>query len=86
MFNFYVLAFDLVYFPGDIYENSFCMAVSDIFAYIVSCHFVNKFSIHKSLIMTYIISGLGSILYLCFKQNTSLIPIFIMLCRIGTTM
>lgn len=66
MFNFYLLAFYLVYFPGNIYENSLSFAVSDIFAYIISGLLIKRLSIHSALIMPYMISALGGVLYLLF--------------------
>mmetsp|Transcript_43140 Transcript_43140/g.41476 ORF Transcript_43140/g.41476 Transcript_43140/m.41476 type:complete len:102 (+) Transcript_43140:1118-1423(+) len=86
MFNFYLLAFYMKYFPGNIYQNSICFACSDIAAYLVAGLIQKNLNTNKSLYICYIFSTAGSTLYLLFHSLESLVPIFIILCRLGTNM
>ncbi|TNV72651.1 hypothetical protein FGO68_gene4741 [Halteria grandinella] len=84
--NYYVVAFYLKYFPGDIFQNTFFMAVADIMSYAVSALVVKKLGLILSVIISLSTAGLGSVLYLFYFHYVSLIPLFIVLCRIGNSM
>mmetsp|Transcript_17025 Transcript_17025/g.12193 ORF Transcript_17025/g.12193 Transcript_17025/m.12193 type:complete len:207 (+) Transcript_17025:105-725(+) len=87
MFNFYLLMFYIKYFPGNVYQNTICCACSDIVAYILSGVVMKCLNTNRSLYICYMFSLSGGILYLTFEGNyEQLIPVFIILCRIGTNM
>lgn len=62
------------------------MAFSDIFAYAGSHYVLNFFGLKKSVILSLSTAGLGSVLYIFFFHSLNMIPIFIVLCRIGNSM
>jgi MFS family permease len=84
--NYYILAFYLKYFPGNIFWNSFTMAFSDICSYLLAGYVLKKVGLTKSIISSLLTAALGSILYLFFFSSVSVIPLFIILCRVGNSM
>lgn len=85
-FNFYMLTFFMKYFPGNIFENSLCFAVSDLIAFTVSGIVIKYTRVTRGLKLSFLISSLGGILFVMFSSITALIPVFICLCRMGVTM
>ena len=85
-FNFYMLTFFMKYFPGNIFENSLCFAVSDLLAFTLSGLVIKYTSVPRGYRLAFLISSCGGGLYILFKSVTSLIPIFLCLSRIGVTM
>jgi len=86
MFNFYLITFYLKYFSGDIFENSLLFALSDLVAYIVSGYILKKATTTKTLLISYSTSLTGAVLLLFFFNNLTMIPILIILSRVGITM
>jgi OCT family organic cation transporter-like MFS transporter 4/5 len=84
--NYYIVAFYLKYFPGNIFANSFTMAGSDIFSYMIAGIVLKKFGLTKSIICSLLTAALGASLYLFLFMKVSLIPLFIVLCRVGNSM
>jgi Sugar (and other) transporter len=84
--NYYIVAFYLKYFPGDIYANTFFMAVADILAYAISAVFVKRMGLTLSVIISLSTAGFGALLYLFYFHQVALIPLFIVLCRVGNSM
>ena len=84
--NYYILAFYLKYFPGNIYWNSFTMAFSDICSYLLAGVVLKKVGLIKSIITSLLTAAFGASLYLFFFMEVSWIPIFIILCRVGNSM
>lgn len=74
------------YFPGDIFQNTFFMAVADILSYLISAYVVRKLGLILSVIISLTTAGVGAMLYLFYFHHVSLIPLFIVLCRIGNSM
>ena len=84
--NYYIVAFYLKYFPGNIFQNSFTMAFSDVVSYMISGFVLKRMGLTKSVIISLVTAGLGSILYLFFFHQIAMIPLFIVMCRIGNSM
>jgi hypothetical protein len=61
--NYYIVAFYLKYFPGDIFQNSFTMAFSDIIAYLISGYVIRKLGLTRSVILSLFTAAVGSVLY-----------------------
>lgn len=74
------------YFPGNIFENSISFAVSDMIAYTISGSILKVTNTSRTLMLSYSVSIVGGTLYLIFHQKESLIPIFIILSRVGNAM
>ena len=87
MFNFYMIVFYLRYFPGSIFENSIWFALSDFFAFLISGMLLKKLgSPNRSLILSFSLSALGAFMYLFLFWDLRLVPIFIILSRMGNSM
>lgn len=87
MFNFYLITFYLKYFPGSIFKNSIWFAISDFISFIISCTLMkNSNNPNRTLFISFSVSAAGSILYLVFYWEVHLIPLFIILSRIGNSM
>ncbi|CDW78040.1 solute carrier family member 5 [Stylonychia lemnae] len=86
MINYYILAFYLKYFPGNIYENTLYMIGADLLAYIVSGTLMKKTDLKKSLVLAQIISIIGSSLYQLVYTNDKIIPFVVIFCRFGISM
>ena len=84
--NYYILAFYLKYFPGSLYTNSFAMAFSDIASYLISGYVLRVLGLTKSVIVSLVAAGAGALLYMLFFHQVALIPVFIVMCRIGNSM
>jgi len=85
-FNFYLLMFFLKYFPGNIFENSLCFAVSDIVAFTLSGIVIKYTRVNNGFRLAFFISSIGSVLYLLFAKEAGFIPVFVCLSRVGVTM
>ena len=87
MFNFYLITFYLKYFPGSIFKNSIWFALSDFVSFIISGTILKKSNDpNKTLLFSFSLSITGSLAYMFFYWNHSLVPIFIILSRIGNSM
>ena len=86
MFNFYLITFYLKYFPGSLFLNSTCFGLSDIISYMITGFIFKKCGVTKTYVISSIIAGIGGILYLIFHNKKALIPIFIILSKMGTSM
>ena len=86
MFNYYVIAFYIKYFPGNIFQNTLAFVFSDLFSYVLSGTILKKTNMKTTLILAQSISIVGSLLYLFLYQHLFLIPIIIVLCRFGIGM
>ena len=84
--NIYILAFYLKYFPGNIYENTIYMIGSDVVAYLVSGAIIKKTGLKWSLVLSQVISIIGSTLYQLIYTNENAIPFIIVFCRLGISM
>lgn len=51
MINYYIIAFYLKYFPGDIYQNTFAFVMADLTAYLMSGTILKKTTMVKTLVM-----------------------------------
>ena len=86
MFNFYLITFYLKYFPGSIFKNSIWFAVSDFLSYFISGNILKRTSTQRTLLISYVLSGTGSLIYLMFYWDVRLVPVFIIMCRVGNSM
>jgi hypothetical protein len=87
MFNFYLITFYLKYFPGSIFKNSIFFALSDFISFSISGTILKKSdNPNRTLLTSFSVSGVGSILYLCFYWYHPLVPLFIILSRMGNSM
>ncbi|CDW90772.1 solute carrier family member 5 [Stylonychia lemnae] len=86
MFNFYLITFYLKYFPGSIFSNSKWFAVSDFISFLISGNILKRTNPQKTLFCSYLFSGLGSLTYLLFYWDVRLVPLFILMSRIGNSM
>ncbi len=84
--NYYILAFYLKYFPGNIFVNSFSMAGSDILSYLLAGIVIKKLGLTQSVVVSLITAALGAALYLFLSSFQYLIPLYIVLCRVGNSM
>ena len=85
-FNFFMITFFMKYFPGNIFENSLCFAFSDLIAFLLSGVIIKYTTVSNAFKLAFLISSIGGGLYIMFVSITSLIPMFICLCRVGITM
>ena len=87
MFNFYLIVFYLKYFPGSIFENSIWFALSDFFSFMISGTVLKKTgSPNRTLVFSFGLSALGAFIYLFLFWDLRLVPIFILLSRMGNSM
>jgi len=85
-FNFYLLTFFLKYFPGNIFENSFFFALSDLIAFGSVGFLLKRTNIVSALYIAFAIDFIGGISYILFHNNVSMVPLLICICRGGVTM
>ncbi len=86
MFNFYLITFYLKYFPGSIFKNSIWFALSDFLSYFFSGNVLKYTNTNRTLLISYAVSAAGALSYLLFYWNVSLVPLFIILSRLGNGM
>ncbi len=84
--NYYIIAFYLKYFPGDIYQNTFAFVMADLSAYLLLGTILKKTIVGKSLILAQLISGIGGVFYFTLHTYVKLIPIIVLFCRFGISM
>ena len=85
-FNYYLLTFFLKYFPGNIFENSFFFALSDLVAFLSMGYLLKRTSLIKALYIAFAVDFAGGVLYILFHQNIGLVPFLICICRGGVTL
>lgn len=66
-FNFYLLSFYLKYFPGNIFENAFYFACSDLVAMILVGVSLKITSMRNSILFACAVAFSGGMLYLCLS-------------------
>lgn len=87
MFNFYLVTFYLKYFPGNIFVNSLWFALSDFASFVIAGTLLKKSNNpNRTLLASFSLSAIGSILYLIFYWELHLVPIFIIMSRMGNSM
>lgn len=87
MFNFYLITFYLKYFPGSIFKNSIWFALSDFASFLISGSVLKRSdNPNRTLLISFSVSAFGSIIYLLFYWEHSLVPLFIILSRMGNSM
>ena len=59
--NYYIVAFYLKYFPGDIFQNSFTMAFSDVVSYLISGFVLKRFGLTLSVIVCLLTAATGAV-------------------------
>lgn len=86
-FEFYLLCFLLKYLPGDIFHNTITTNASDIPVSLIAGITYQKFGIRISLLISFIISLLGSVSLIFFAEsNPDIVPIMILLAKGGVKM
>lgn len=85
-FNFYLLTFFLKYFPGNIFENSFFFALSDLVAFGSVGILLKRTNIVTALYIAFAIDFVGGISYILLHDNIAIVPLLICICRGGVTM
>lgn len=85
-FNWYLMTFFLKYFPGNIFENSFCFALSDIVAFGLVGVVLKKTNVCTGLYIAFWVEFVGGVLFLNYHQDVNLVPVIICFCRVGATM
>jgi hypothetical protein len=86
MFNYYTLTFYFKYIPGSIFRNSVYFSSADLISLCFSQYALKKTSVNKAMATSFAIAGSGGLIYLFFFWETTLIPVFILLSRIGVNM
>ncbi|CDW89142.1 solute carrier family member 5 [Stylonychia lemnae] len=86
VFNFFLVSFYLKYFPGSIFLNCIYFAIADIFAYLLSGLIIKYLNASKAIIVAQVISSIGALLYLILFTNQDIVPVVIILSRIGNSM
>jgi multisubunit Na+/H+ antiporter MnhC subunit len=85
-FNYFMLTFFLKYFPGNIFENSFFFALSDLVAFGAVACVLKRTTITGALQIAFAIDCFGGVAYILLHENTFLVPLLICICRCGVTM
>ena len=86
-FNFYLINFQLKYFPGNIYVNSAVFSVCSIIAYVVSNPLYKKLGLKISFIVSFFISSVGGFLIVLWGLDSEVklvFPILVLLASFGT--
>lgn len=87
MFNFYLITFYLKYFPGSIFKNSIFFALSDFISFMISGSLLKKSdNPNRTLLISFTVSAIGSVLYLALYWEVHLVPLFIIMSRMGNSM
>jgi len=86
-FNFYLINFQLKYFPGNIYVNSVVFSTCSIVAYVVSNPLYKFMGLKISFILSFLISSIGGFLIVLWGLNTDVawvFPCLVLLASFGT--
>ena len=86
VFNYYLISFYIKYFPGNLFVNSLIFASADLFSYMTSGIILNLTNTRICMWLTHSTTIIGATLYLLFNSNYILLPISILLCRVGNSM
>jgi hypothetical protein len=76
----------LKYFPGNIYQNFITFALADFTGYTLSGFILKYSSLRASLVIAYGTSAFGGILYIFLYKVEYMVPILIVLSKIGVSM
>jgi hypothetical protein len=87
MFNFYLITFYLKYFPGSLFKNSIWFALSDFVSFCLSGTILKRSgNPNLTLIASFLTSATGSLLYLLLRDEHDIVPVLIILSRMGNSM
>jgi hypothetical protein len=86
IFNFYLLTFYFKYFPGSIFINTIYLSFSDIISYVLSATIVKYTTANRALLIAFCTQIIGASIYLVFCWEVRLVPVFIIISRIGNSM
>ena len=86
MFNYYIQAFYIKYFPGNVFENTLALVFSDLAAYILSGLILKRLGMKITLSIAQFFSIVGAGLYIGLHHISELVPVIIILTRFGNSM
>ena len=71
-YNFFMIAFALKYFPGNIYINGYASSLSDVAAYIFSSFIYTKLGTKKSFVTFSVLTTVaGYLMILCWTVESA---------------
>mmetsp|Transcript_38691 Transcript_38691/g.28051 ORF Transcript_38691/g.28051 Transcript_38691/m.28051 type:complete len:212 (+) Transcript_38691:929-1564(+) len=83
-FNFYLISFQMKYFPGNLFTNTYAAGIADLLGYLFGGVIYRKCGLRKSLITCYIFSFIGSMLII-FLNDSSWMSTFVLITKFGIT-
>ena len=85
-FGYYLIMFQLKYWPGDIYINTIASSVAGVIAYMVSTWIYSRFGLKTSFIGLFSMSVVGGICVLMMGETVSIwMPVFVTFASFGVT-
>ena len=70
-YNFYMIAFALKYFPGNIYINGYASSLSDVAAYIFSSYIYTKLGTVRTFVTFSVLTTIASyLMILCWTVDS----------------
>ncbi len=82
-FNYYIIAYQLKYFPGNIFVNTYVTALADLLGYLIGGTFMYKhIGIKHTLSTCFSIGTIGSILII-LNANSPFFPVFVLIGQFG---
>ena len=83
-FSYYMINYEMQFLDGNLYSTTMVSSVSDTFSGFLSIIIVVKFGAKLSMIISYLLAILGSVLYLIFSSShPSIVPLTIMIAKMG---
>lgn len=85
MFSYSLIGFQIKYIPGDIYTNTIAIAISEIFATVLSGLFLQKINAKVSMTVMLLLAGISGMYLIEQNGETLLTPALVMTTRFGVS-
>jgi len=82
-FNYYLISYQMKYFPGSIFVNSYASTVADVLGYTMGGVVMYKYlGLKIAMFTSFTISTIGSILIIIYADS-SIFPLFVLIAKFG---
>mmetsp|Transcript_1486 Transcript_1486/g.988 ORF Transcript_1486/g.988 Transcript_1486/m.988 type:complete len:184 (+) Transcript_1486:1077-1628(+) len=82
-FCYYLIMFEMKYFPGNIFVNSYVSIVAQIPGNILGAMSYQRFGFRFTIMCSMAVSGIGALLILLLKDTESFFYVLVLLAKIG---
>jgi putative MFS transporter len=84
-YNYFMLAFALKYFPGNLYTNGYASSFSDIVAYLCSSYIYSSLGPRKTFVGLSVMSAISGFLMIMCAARPNIFPLLLLMAKFATS-